>query len=67
MRSFPNFIPMSEPMVNAIVDAVGPFSFDLVYGGWSEVRELGKWAVEESAARYIRWLHASQPPARQSQ
>lgn len=63
MRSFPNFIPMSEPMVKAIVAAVAPFEYDRVYGGWSEVRERGKWAVEESAARYIRWLRASQPPA----
>lgn len=57
MRSYPNYIPMSEEMVEAIVASVAPFEFDRIYGGWSEVRERGKWAVEESASRYIRWLH----------
>jgi glyoxylase-like metal-dependent hydrolase (beta-lactamase superfamily II) len=56
MRSFPNYIPMSEVMVKGITDAVAPFEFDRIYGGWSEVRERGKWSVEESAARYVRWL-----------
>jgi hypothetical protein len=56
MRSYPNLIPLRGSVVRRIVDAIHPFPFDRVYGGWWEsvVRSEGQVAVERSAARYIR-------------
>ena len=58
MRSYPNQIPLPEPVVRGIVDAVRPYTFDRIYGGWwdSVVRRDAKAAVERSAERYIRWI-----------
>ncbi len=56
MTSYPNVIPMSPAKVRGIVDAVEPFSFERIYGGWwdSVVIENAKEAVRQSAERYIR-------------
>jgi glyoxylase-like metal-dependent hydrolase (beta-lactamase superfamily II) len=60
MRSYPNYIPLPPGMVSRIVDALAPYEFDRVYGGWlgNDVRTGGKEAVERSADRYIRWEQA---------
>lgn len=58
MTSYPNLIPMSEPKVRAIFDAVEPFDFDRIYGGWwgRNVMSGAKEAVLRSAERYIQHL-----------
>ena len=55
MTSYPNLIPMSEPEVTKILDAIAPYEFDRIYGGWWDrnVVSDGKNAVWESARRYI--------------
>jgi len=56
MHSFPNLIPLSAPKVRGIAQAVEPFHFDRIYGGWpgSVVANDAKVAVTRSAERYIR-------------
>ena len=57
MRSYPNYIPLPPAAVQGIVDAIEPYEFDRIYGGWlgNDVREGAKEAVRRSAERYIRW------------
>jgi hypothetical protein len=56
MRSYPNYIPLSVASVRGVVEAVRPYAFERIYGGWwgTEVVEGGKEAIERSAERYIR-------------
>lgn len=56
MFSFPNIIPTSARVVRQIVDAVEPYEFDRIYGGWwrRNVMTGAKDAVGSSADRYIR-------------
>lgn len=56
MFSFPNIIPTSARVVRQIVDAVEPYDFDRIYGGWwrRNVMTGAKDAVRRSADRYIR-------------
>ncbi|MEO6797117.1 MAG: hypothetical protein ABI401_13190 [Candidatus Dormibacter sp.] len=58
MRSYPNVIPLSSADVTAIVDAVNPYRYDRVYGGWWDrvIDRKGKRAVVVSAERYIAWI-----------
>lgn len=58
MRSYPNQVPLPASMVRAIVDAVRPYEFDRLYGGWwfAVVPSDAKAAVERSAERYVRWI-----------
>jgi hypothetical protein len=58
MRSYPNYIPLNERMVRAIVDAVRPYEFDRIYGGWwpTVVDKDAKQSIETSAERYISWI-----------
>ncbi len=58
MRSYPNQIPLSAVEVRRIVEAVQPYRFDRIYGGWWDrvVDRDGKAAIERSAARYVRWI-----------
>lgn len=55
MYSYPNQIPLGETGVRRIVNAVEPFAFDRIYGGWpgSIVQSDAKEAVRRSAERYI--------------
>lgn len=55
MTSYPNLIPLSASEVRAIVEAVEPYDFDRIYGGWwrRNVKSGGKEAVRASAQRYI--------------
>jgi hypothetical protein len=58
MRSYPNLIPLPQSSVSWIVEALRPFEFDRVYGGWwgRVVATDGKRALERSAERYVRYL-----------
>jgi glyoxylase-like metal-dependent hydrolase (beta-lactamase superfamily II) len=56
--SAPVRLPLAAPGVQGIVDALAPFAFDRIYGGWWSpvVRGDGKRILERSAARYIELL-----------
>jgi hypothetical protein len=55
MRSYPNQVPLNAAAVRAIVDAVRPYPFERIYGGWwhTVVADHAMKAVERSAERYI--------------
>ena len=61
MFSYPNLIPTSAQTVRAIVDAVEPYEFDRIYGGWwsRDIMSGAKDAVRRSAERYIRSIEGS--------
>lgn len=56
MYSYPNLIPLAAPAVKQIVQAVEPFEFDRIYGGWWDlvVMEQAKIALHRSAERYLK-------------
>src|SRR6478735_8457035 len=58
MRSYPNLIPLPPRSVRKIVDAVEPYAYDRIYGGFdSELLPAGaKEAVRFSADRYVDWV-----------
>jgi hypothetical protein len=58
VRSAPNRLPLPERDVRRVVEAVRPYRFDRIYGGWWEpvLRRDAKAVVERSAARYVQWL-----------
>ncbi len=58
MTSYPNLIPMSEAKVRSILDAVEPYEFDRIYGGWwgRNVMSGAKEAVRRSAERYVQYM-----------
>jgi hypothetical protein len=64
VRSAPNRLPLPERAVRAVIDAVRPYRFDRIYGGWWEpvLRRGAAQAVEDSADRYIQWLRGDVPP-----
>lgn len=55
MRSYPNLIPLRESEITKIVEAVEPYEFDRIYGGWwgRNVMSGAKDSVRRSAERYI--------------
>ena len=59
----PNRLPLSERAVRAVAEAVQPYQFDRVYGGWWKpvLRADAKAVVERSAERYIQWLRGEVP------
>src|SRR5512138_491735 len=59
MYSYPNLIPLNARTVQHIVDAVEPFAFDRIYGGWwdSIIETDARAAVRRSAARYIKAIN----------
>ena len=58
MRSYPNLIPLSPRLVQKIVGALEPWSFDRIYGGFGEsIQQDGQESVWRSAERYIGWMH----------
>lgn len=61
MFSYPNLIPLPARMVRAIVQAVEPFAYDRIYGGWFDrvVASDAKAVVARSAERYERALTSS--------
>ncbi|RBQ22006.1 hypothetical protein DP939_04900 [Spongiactinospora rosea] len=56
--SAPNRLPLPERDVRRVVDAVAPYAFDRIYGGWwtPVLREGAKDALRSSADRYIEFL-----------
>ena len=58
MTSYPNLIPMSANEVRRIVDAVEPYPFDRIYGGWwgRNILSGAKDAVRRSAQRYMKHI-----------
>src|SRR6185503_12581426 len=55
MYSYPNMIPLNQRAIERIVNAVEPFEFDRIYGGWWDYHVLdAKSAVKRSAERYIK-------------
>jgi glyoxylase-like metal-dependent hydrolase (beta-lactamase superfamily II) len=58
MWSYPNYLPLSAAEIRGIADAVRPYAFDRIYGGWwhTTVERDAKASVERSAERYIRLI-----------
>lgn len=56
MWSFPNFIPLSGPRVEGVVEAIRPYAFERVHGAFLErsIWKDGKAVVERSAERYLK-------------
>jgi hypothetical protein len=59
--SAPNRLPLSEAAVTGVWEAVRPYAFDRVYGGWWSpvLRSGARETVRRSAARYIELLGGS--------
>jgi len=59
--SAPNRLPLPEREVRGIVDALAPYRYDRMYGGWSEpvIRHDAEGILGRSAARYIEILHGA--------
>jgi glyoxylase-like metal-dependent hydrolase (beta-lactamase superfamily II) len=59
--SAPNRLPLSEAAVLGVAEAVRPFVFDRIYGGWwAPVLRSGAWeTVRRSARRYIEHLNGT--------
>ncbi len=60
MYSYPDLIPLPAPAISRIVEAVRPFPFERIYGGWFDrvVESDAKGAIERSAERYLRAIGA---------
>ena len=60
MYSYPNMIPLNKRAIERIVQAVEPFEFDCIYGGWWDylVGSDAKAVVKRSAERYIQAISA---------
>ncbi|GAA3749288.1 glyoxylase-like metal-dependent hydrolase (beta-lactamase superfamily II) [Spinactinospora alkalitolerans] len=61
--SAPNRLPMPERGVRGVVEAVRPYRFDRVYGGWwgPVLRRDAKRVVEACAERYVQFLRGEVP------
>jgi Metallo-beta-lactamase superfamily len=60
--SAPNRLPLPESLIRGILDAVRPFPFDRIYGGWAPaIRTGARPALETSAERYIQFLRGEAP------
>jgi hypothetical protein len=58
MYSYPNMIPLNRRAVERIVQAVEPYEFERIYGGWWDMHVTdAKAALKRSADRYIRAIH----------
>jgi hypothetical protein len=63
VRSAPNRLPLPERAVRGVVEAVRPYRFDRIYGGWWQpvLRADATAVVERSAERYIQGLRGELP------
>lgn len=54
MYSYPNYIPLSGPVVDTIIETVAPLKFDRIYSHLSRlvISTDAKTAVQRSAERY---------------
>jgi hypothetical protein len=59
--SAPNRLPLSEAAVAEVADAVRPYAFDRIYGGWwtPVLRAGARDTVQRSASRYIEHLRGT--------
>ena len=59
--SAPNRLPLSEAAVRGVWEAVQPYPFDRIYGGWwTPVLRSGAWeTVRRSAVRYVEHLRGT--------
>lgn len=57
-RSAPNRLPLPERSLRRLLDAVQPYRFDRIYGGWWTpiLHQDAKRVLDSSAERYIQWL-----------
>jgi glyoxylase-like metal-dependent hydrolase (beta-lactamase superfamily II) len=57
--SAPNRLPLPEREVRRVADAVMPYQFDRMYGGWWDptIHRGAREILQRSAARYIEVLH----------
>jgi hypothetical protein len=62
--SAPNRLPLCERAVRGVVDAVRPYAFDRIYGGWwtPVLRSGARDVVLRSGARYIEHLRGTAVP-----
>jgi glyoxylase-like metal-dependent hydrolase (beta-lactamase superfamily II) len=62
--SAPNRLPLAERAVQGVVDAVRPYAFDRVYGGWwtPVVRSGARDVVLRGGTRYIELLRDTPAP-----
>jgi hypothetical protein len=56
MWSFPNFIPLSAPRVEGVINSLKPYKFDRGHGAFTDrtIWSDGKGVVERSAERYLK-------------
>ena len=64
MWSYPNYIPLGAPEVEAVVRAVEPFAFDRMYGAFAQmtVSTNGKQVIHRSAERYLNRIQSAGKP-----
>lgn len=69
MFSYPDLIPLPAEKIQHIVQAVEPFAFERIYGGWwgRVIREDAKAAVVRSAERYLRAIGVKDDSANQNE
>jgi glyoxylase-like metal-dependent hydrolase (beta-lactamase superfamily II) len=65
--SAPNRLPLPEREVRRIAEALAPYDYDRIYGGWWDpvIDHDAKRIVERSAARYIEIVRGDFDPAPQ--
>jgi glyoxylase-like metal-dependent hydrolase (beta-lactamase superfamily II) len=65
--SAPNRLPLPEREVRGIVEALAPYEYDRIFGGWWDpvIDHDAKRIVERSAARYIEIVRGDFDPAPQ--
>lgn len=61
MRSWVNHVPLPPRAVRRVTDAVRPWHFERLYGGFSTIESDAKRAVHRSLERYLLWLDDSAP------
>jgi hypothetical protein len=56
--SAPNRLPLPETAVRNVVEAVRPYRFDRIYGGWWQpvLRTRASEVLRASADRYVQFL-----------
>jgi hypothetical protein len=61
MRSYPNFIPLSQKEVEHIGAVMAPFSFDVLYGHYFDrvITKGAKSVLEKSIARYVAAINGT--------
>ena len=61
MRSYPNFIPLSQREVEHIGKALGPYAFDVIYGHYFDrvIPKDAKAVLQKSVARYMAAINGT--------